>query len=64
MYVLDTNILIYYFKHQGQVAYNLALIAGIAIALQSTLVTHNVNKFSRVAGLTMSTTGYAYADWY
>ncbi|WP_256090971.1 hypothetical protein [Nostoc sp. KVJ20] len=27
------------------------LIAGIAIALQATLVTHNVNEFSRVAGL-------------
>ncbi|MBN3899113.1 MAG: type II toxin-antitoxin system VapC family toxin [Nostoc sp. NOS(2021)] len=130
MYVLDTNTLIYYFKGQGQVAYNLAsipaeeisiptivvfelqvgikkstspakrtqqlqqllsrvnlvpfdydaalaaatirtqldkqgtpigpmdiLIAGIAIALQSTLVTHNVNEFSRVAGL-------AITDWY
>jgi len=33
------------------------LIAGIAIALQSTLVTHNVNEFSRVAGR-------AIADWY
>ncbi|MEH2336317.1 type II toxin-antitoxin system VapC family toxin [Nostoc sp.] len=127
MYVLDTNTLIYYFKGQGQVAYNLAsipaeeisiptivifelqvgiekstslakrtqqllsrvnlvpfdydaalaaatirtqldkqgtpigpmdiLIAGIAIALRATLVTHNVNEFSRVAGL-------AIADWY
>lgn len=130
MYVLDTNTLIYYFKAQGQVAYNLAsisaeeisiptivvfelqvgikkstspakrtqqlqqllsrvnlvsfnydaalaaatirtqldkqgtpigsmdiLIAGIAIAFQATLVTHNVNEFSRVAGL-------AIADWY
>ncbi|MBX9252540.1 type II toxin-antitoxin system VapC family toxin [Desmonostoc muscorum CCALA 125] len=33
------------------------LIAGIAIALQATLVTHNVKEFSRVAGL-------AIADWY
>lgn len=33
------------------------LIAGIAIAFQATLVTHNVNEFSRVAGL-------AIADWY
>lgn len=33
------------------------LIAGTAIALQTTLVTHNVNEFSRVAGL-------AIADWY
>ncbi len=33
------------------------LIAGIAIALQATLVTHNVNEFSRVAGLMI-------ADWY
>jgi tRNA(fMet)-specific endonuclease VapC len=33
------------------------LIAGIAISLKATLVTHNVNEFSRVAGLTI-------ADWY
>ncbi|MCD8488975.1 MAG: type II toxin-antitoxin system VapC family toxin [Desertifilum sp.] len=33
------------------------LIAGSAIALQATLVTHNVNEFSRVQGL-------AIADWY
>ncbi|NMF65566.1 VapC toxin family PIN domain ribonuclease [Brasilonema octagenarum UFV-E1] len=33
------------------------LIAGTAIALQATLVTHNVNEFSRVAGLVL-------ADWY
>jgi tRNA(fMet)-specific endonuclease VapC len=33
------------------------LIAGIAISLKATLVTHNVNEFSRVAGL-------AIADWY
>lgn len=33
------------------------LIAGIAIALRATLVTHNVNEFSIVAGL-------AIADWY
>lgn len=33
------------------------LIAGTAIALQATLVTHNINEFSRVAGL-------AIADWY
>ncbi len=46
MYVLDTNTLIYYFKGQGQVAQNLA-----------TLITHNVNEFSRVSGL-------AIADWY
>lgn len=130
MYVLDTNILIYYFKGQGQVAQNLAnvsaqeinistivlfelqvgiakstspakpiqqlqqllsqvnlvpfgqeaalaaatiraqleqqgmsigsldiLIAGTALALQATLVTHNVREFSRVAGLSIS-------DWY
>lgn len=130
MYVLDTNILIYYFKGQGQVAQNLAnvsaqeisiptivlfelqvgiakstspakraqqlqqllsrvnlvpfdratalaaatiraqleqqglpigsldvLIAGTAVALQATLVTHNVREFSRIAGL-------AIADWY
>ncbi|MEA5552133.1 type II toxin-antitoxin system VapC family toxin [Anabaena cylindrica UHCC 0172] len=33
------------------------LIAGTAIALQSTLVTHNVKEFSRVSGL-------AIVDWY
>ncbi len=33
------------------------LIAGIAIALKATLVTHNVNEFSRVPGLTI-------VDWY
>jgi tRNA(fMet)-specific endonuclease VapC len=33
------------------------LIAGTAIALQATLVTHNVNEFSRVPGL-------AIVDWY
>lgn len=33
------------------------LIAGTAIALQATLVTHNVNEFSRVSGL-------AIVDWY
>lgn len=33
------------------------LIAGTAVALQSTLVTHNVKEFSKVAGL-------AIADWY
>jgi tRNA(fMet)-specific endonuclease VapC len=33
------------------------LIAGTAIALQSTLVTHNVKEFSRVSGLTI-------VDWY
>ncbi|OCQ90148.1 nucleotide-binding protein [Nostoc sp. MBR 210] len=33
------------------------LIAGTAIALQATLVTHNVREFSRV-------TGMAIADWY
>jgi tRNA(fMet)-specific endonuclease VapC len=33
------------------------LIAGIAVALQATLVTHNVNEFSRVSGLTI-------IDWY
>jgi tRNA(fMet)-specific endonuclease VapC len=33
------------------------LIAGTAIALQATLVTHNVNEFSRIAGL-------AIADWF
>ncbi|MBD2293403.1 type II toxin-antitoxin system VapC family toxin [Anabaena sphaerica FACHB-251] len=33
------------------------LIAGTAIALQSTLVTHNVNEFSRVSGLVI-------VDWY
>ncbi|HBL11086.1 MAG TPA: VapC toxin family PIN domain ribonuclease [Cyanobacteria bacterium UBA11162] len=33
------------------------LIAGTAVALQATLITHNVNEFSRVAGL-------AIADWY
>ena len=33
------------------------LIAGIAIALKATLVTHNVNEFSRVVGL-------AITDWY
>lgn len=130
MYVLDTNILIYYFKGQGQVAQNLAtvsaqdiyistivlfelqvgiakstspakriqqlqqllsqvnlvpftedaalaaatiraqleqqgqsigsldvLIAGTALALQATLVTHNVREFSRIAGLSI-------VDWY
>ena len=33
------------------------LIAGPALALQATLVTHNVNEFSRVSELTI-------ADWY
>lgn len=33
------------------------LIAGTAVALQATLVTHNVKEFSRVEGL-------AIADWY
>ncbi|AFY42367.1 type II toxin-antitoxin system VapC family toxin [Nostoc sp. PCC 7107] len=33
------------------------LIAGTAVALQATLITHNVKEFSRVAGL-------AIADWY
>lgn len=33
------------------------LIAGTAIALQATLVTHNVKEFSRVSGL-------AIIDWY
>ena len=33
------------------------LIAGIAIALQATLVTHNVNEFSRVSGLSI-------VDWF
>jgi|SRR5919199_2248086 tRNA(fMet)-specific endonuclease VapC len=33
------------------------LIAGTAIAVQATLVTHNVNEFSRVTGLALT-------DWY
>lgn len=33
------------------------LVAGTAIALQATLVTHNINEFSRVSGLTI-------VDWY
>jgi len=33
------------------------LIAGTALALQATLVTHNIKEFSRVSGL-------AIADWY
>ncbi|HLP91670.1 MAG TPA: type II toxin-antitoxin system VapC family toxin [Nostocaceae cyanobacterium] len=33
------------------------LIAGIAVALQATLVTHNVNEFSRVSGLSI-------VDWF
>ncbi len=33
------------------------LIAGTAVSLQATLVTHNVKEFSRVSGL-------AIADWY
>ena len=33
------------------------LIAGTAVSLQATLVTHNVKEFSRVPGLTI-------ADWY
>jgi tRNA(fMet)-specific endonuclease VapC len=33
------------------------LIAGTAVALQATLVTHNISEFSRVSGL-------AIADWY
>jgi tRNA(fMet)-specific endonuclease VapC len=130
MYILDTNTLIYYFKGQGQVAQNFAvippqeiaistvvlfelqvgiaksnspgkrtqqvqqllsqvnlvlfdrdaalaaaniraqleqqgtpigpidvLIAGTAVALQATLVTHNVKEFARVPGL-------ALVDWY
>jgi tRNA(fMet)-specific endonuclease VapC len=130
MYILDTNTLIYYFKGQGRVAQNFAvippqeiavstvvlfelqvgiaksnspakriqqvqqllnqvnlvmfdsdaalaaatiraqleqqgtpigpmdvLIAGTAVSLQATLVTHNVKEFSRVPGL-------AIVDWY
>jgi tRNA(fMet)-specific endonuclease VapC len=33
------------------------LIAGTAVALQATLITHNIKEFSRVSGL-------AIADWY
>jgi tRNA(fMet)-specific endonuclease VapC len=33
------------------------LIAGIAVTLQATLVTHNVDEFSRVSGMTI-------VDWY
>ena len=33
------------------------LIAGIAVAHQATLVTHNVNEFSRVSGLSL-------VDWF
>jgi tRNA(fMet)-specific endonuclease VapC len=33
------------------------LIAGTAMSLQSTLVTHNVREFSRIPGLSI-------ADWY
>jgi tRNA(fMet)-specific endonuclease VapC len=33
------------------------LIAGVAVSLQATLVTHNVREFSRISGL-------AIADWY
>lgn len=33
------------------------LIAGTAVALQATLITHNVKEFSRVSGLMI-------ADWY
>ena len=33
------------------------LIAGTAVSLQATLVTHNVREFSRIPGL-------AIADWY
>jgi tRNA(fMet)-specific endonuclease VapC len=33
------------------------LIAGTAVALQATLVTHNVKEFTRVSGLTI-------VDWY
>jgi tRNA(fMet)-specific endonuclease VapC len=33
------------------------LIAGTTVALQATLVTHNISEFSRVSGL-------AIADWY
>lgn len=33
------------------------LIAGTALSLQATLVTHNVREFSRIPGLTI-------ADWY
>ncbi len=33
------------------------LIAGTAVALQATLITHNVSEFSRISGL-------AIADWY
>ncbi|BAS54361.1 MULTISPECIES: hypothetical protein [Leptolyngbya] len=58
MYVLDTNTLIYYFKAQGLPIGSLdILIAGTTLTLQATLVTHNVNEFSRVSGL-------AIADWY
>ena len=33
------------------------LIAGTAVSLQATLVTHNVREFSRIPGLSI-------ADWY
>jgi tRNA(fMet)-specific endonuclease VapC len=33
------------------------LIAGVAVSLQATIVTHNVGEFSRVAGLSI-------VDWY
>jgi len=33
------------------------LIAGIAVAFQATLVTHNINEFSRVSGLSL-------VDWF
>ncbi|MBD1823887.1 type II toxin-antitoxin system VapC family toxin [Cyanobacteria bacterium FACHB-DQ100] len=33
------------------------LIAGVAVSLQATLVTHNISEFSRVSGL-------AIVDWY
>lgn len=33
------------------------LIAGVAVSRQATLVTHNIEEFSRVAGLAIS-------DWY
>jgi tRNA(fMet)-specific endonuclease VapC len=50
IYLLDTNTCIAYINRLG--AYDLQ-IAAIALANHLILVTHNVNEFSRVEGLTI-----------
>ncbi len=40
------------------------LIAGTAVALKATLITHNVNEFSKISGLAIAEGGFRIADWY